>query len=334
MSSHFFGQTSRTFEYSHTIGRAAFLGNGIRSPVGLALGGDGVIYVVNRSFEELELAHPGVRVVMLTLNEDYQGSFGSYGDGDREFRWPTSVALDSQSNAYVADEWLQRISIFDKGGEFLDKWGVGGSRDGELNRPSGLAFDKEDNLYAVDSTNNRVQIFTKDGRFLGKFGSAGSGDGQFNLPWGISIDSRGDVYVADWRNDRIQKFGPDGTFLASLGSSGDLPGQFNRPAHVTVDKDGDIYVADWLNDRVQVFTPDFRYITTFTGDATISKWGHDSLRANPSMTQMLGLVTDMRPLQRLWGPAAVAVDNQGRIIIADCMRHRLQVYQKKLVGVT
>ena len=329
MATHFFGLNDRTFRYSHTIGRQAFTGGpGFYQLTDLAVGKDGVIYVVNRGTPDRDTTHPGVRVTMANMDEEYLGEFGSYGEGDGQFIWPTSIAQDSQQNIYVSDEWLQRISVFDKKGQFLDKWGIGGSADGQFNHPSALAFDKEDHLYLADCTNHRVQICTKDGKFLGKFGSEGSGHGQFNMPWGITIDHQGEVYVADWRNDRVQKFSPDGKFLAGFGSSGNLIGQFNRPSGVAVDRDGDIYVTDWLNHRVQVFTPEFRYITAFKGDATMSKWGERGLRANPDQLRMWGLVRDMSPVQRFWFPVAVDVDEQGRVIIADGSRFRLQIYVK------
>ena len=324
MASHFFGLNDRTYRYSHTIGAEGYDGPSFHHLTDLAIGQDGVIYVVNRAIMEQELIRPGIRVVMTNINEEYLGSFGGYGEEGGRFIRPTSIALDSQQNVYVSDEWLQRISIFDKKGQFLDNWGVAGSADGEFNRPSGLAFDKEDHLYLTDSANHRVQIFTKDGKFLGKFG----GEGQFNMPWGVTIDDKGDVYVADWRNDRVGKFSPDGKSVASFGSSGNLAGQFNRPSSVAVDRDGDIYVADWLNHRIQVFTSEFRFITAFKGDATMSKWGEQKLRANPSYLRMYGLVRDMSPWQRFWFPIAVAVDDQGRVIIAEGARARLQIYVK------
>ena len=55
----------------------------------------------------------------------------------------------------MADEWLNRISIFTRDGEWIGKWGTAGGGDGELNRPSGMAFDQDDNLFLVDSLNNR-----------------------------------------------------------------------------------------------------------------------------------------------------------------------------------
>ena len=329
MATHFFGLTDRTYRYSHAIGCQVFgRGLGFFQLTDLALGKDGIIYVVNRSIPEYEKAHEGIRVVICTIEEEYLGDFGSYGEGDGQFISPTSIALDSQQNVYVSDEWLRRISIFDQKGHFLDKWGVAGSSDGEFNRASGLALDKDNNLYLVDSANHRVQVFTKEGIFLEKFGTQGSREGQFNMPWGITIDHTGDVYVADWRNDRVQKFSPDGKFLVAFGSSGDLIGQFNRPTGVAADKDGDVYVVDWMNHRVQVFTPEFRYITHFKGDAIMSRWGERNLRSNPGYLRMYGLLRDMSPIQRFWFPVAVEVDQLGRVIIADGCRFRLQVYKK------
>ena len=328
VATHFFGLNDRTYRFSHTIGRQGQQGVGFSHLNDLTVGREGAIYVVNRSNIERADTRMGIRVIVTNVNEDLLGEFGEFGEGDGQFVWPTCIALDSQENVYITDEWLHRVSVFDKKGEFLGKWGVMGSGKGELNRPSGLAFDKEDNLYLVDSGNHRVQAFGRDGNFLFQFGSYGSGEGQFDTPWGITIDGKRDIYVADWRNDRVQKLAPDGKSLGCFGSPGELVGQFSRPSDVAVDKDGDIYVVDWLNHRVQVFTPEFRYITAFKGDATLSRLGQQMVLANPGHMRMYGLIRDMSPHQHFWFPVAVAVDGEGKVIIADGSRSRLQVYKK------
>ena len=320
-----FGVTTRSFHYVQTIGRANYAGSGFRNPVDLAIGREDVIYVLNRA---REVRPDGVRITVCNLGEDYLRQFGAFGEGDGQFVWPISVDLDSQENLYVADQWLHRISIFDQDGLFLHKWGVPGSGDGQLSQPAGLSFDREDNLYVVDRQNNRVQKFSKDGKFLAKWGEAGSGPGQFNHPWGITIDHRGDVYVADWRNDRIQKFAPDGEYLAEFGASGRGDGLFNRPAGVAVDKDGDIYVADWGNDLVQVLTPDGRHITSFIGDATLSKWGQEKLAANPDKILERAQIRDFAPERVFLKPVAIEIDADGRILVVEAARHRVQIYQK------
>ena len=180
------------------------------------------MYVVNRSYE---YRPDGKRITICTVDEDYVGEFArgvhtagetEENENDGSLIWPTSVAIDSKGNVYVADEWLNRISMFDADGEWLGKWGTKGTGDGELDGPSGMAFDADDNLYIVDSKNNRVQKFTGDGQFVAKFGSTGSGDGELNLPWGISIDKDGNVFIADWGNDRIQKFTADGQYSGAV----------------------------------------------------------------------------------------------------------------------
>ena len=321
----FFGINSRTFRYDRTLSRfGPGGGTGFVQPVDLAMAGDGRLYVLNRSWEFLS----NVRVTIMTLGEDFIGQFANFGEGDGQATWPTSVALDSDQNLYLADEWLNRISIFNKDGEYLDRWGVAGSGDGEINRPASIRFDKDDNMYLVDSVNNRVQVFTKGGKFLSKWGEPGSGEGQFNLPWGLTIDSRGDVYVADWRNDRIQKFTAGGQYLAEFGTPGDSAGEFKRPTGLAVDKHGDIYVADCWNDRIQVMTPDGRFITAFTGDANLSKWGSDMVEANQDMKLSRAMVRNMEPERRLWRPNSLIIDDEGRILIVDSNRHRIQVYQR------
>ena len=327
MSTIFFGIADRTFVFDRTVGRAEFSGSGFRAPMDLAIASDGRIYVANRSWE---YRPDGVRITMLTIDEDYIGQFSSYGEGDGQMIWPSSVAVDSNQNVYVTDDHLNRVSVFDKDGQFLSKWGEAGSGDGQLNQPYCIRFDKDDNAYISDSGNNRIQKFSKDGRFISKFGQQGSRAGELNLPWGITIDNDGNILVADWRNDRIQKFSPDGQYLSDFGNSGTSVGQFRRPTGVAVDKDGDIYVADWMNDRVQVFTGDARYVTTFLGEASLSKWGAEKLNSNPDMIRQRNMVQNKEAERRLWRPKAVAVDSEGRVIIVDSNRQRLQVYRKEV----
>lgn len=332
MSTHFFGLKDWTFQYSHSLGRNEFAGTGFRNVTDIALAADDVVYVLNRSYEQRV---DGVHVTVCTLNEQYISEFGSYGEGDGQFMWPTSIALDSAENVYIADEWLNRISIYTKDGEFIRKWGKPGSGPGELDRPAGLVISKDDTMFLTDNRNHRVQKFTLDGQYLGHFGSFGSGPGQLNMPWGIALDKDGQVYVADWRNDRIQVFTPEGKWQASIGQSGDGIGQFNRPNGVCVDKDGVIYVTDWLNNRVQILNRDGRLITMLKGDHQLSQWGKDKLASNPDMVRQRAIAVAWDPSfeKNFRHPCAVKVDDQNRIAVVDHVNGRIQVYVKRTTPV-
>ena len=322
-----------SFQYSYTIGRNDNAGTGFTRPVDLVRGPEDLIYVLNRGYEALPL---GRHVTVCTTGEDYVGQFGRGAtvgqtadpDADGSIVWPTSIAMDHESNVYVADEALNRISIFSKDGDWIGKWGTPGERDGEFKGPSGLAFGEDDNLVLVDSLNHRIQKFTKDGNFLAKWGGAGTGEGEFNMPWGIEIDSVGDVYVADWRNDRVQKFSPQGEFLMMFGTSGSKEGELNRPTDIAIDKDGIVYVTDWGNDRLKVFGPDGSYITTITGNGSISKWAKEKLDANPEMWEQRDIAQGLERERQLRAPVAVEVDNDNRIFILESGSHRMQIFRK------
>lgn len=317
---------ARPFAYSHTIGTLAVSGRGFSNPIDMALGEGGTMYVVNRS--NANQARAAVRVGICTIDEEYIGQFAGFGEEDGQFVWPTSIARDSKGNLYISDEHRHDVQAFDKDGNFLRKWGGFGSDLGQLNRPSGVAVDPDDNVIVVDSMNNRIQRFSPEGESLSAWGSAGSGPGEFNLPWGVGVDNQGNVYVADWRNDRIEKFSSGGDYIMTIGTPGSAEGQLKRPANVSVDGEGNIYVADWGNERVSVFTSAGYPFATLSGDSEMSKWGAEYLAAQVDLTAGRK-IADLTPEKRLWGPTAVEVDEQGRVLVVDSCRHRIQVYARQ-----
>ena len=320
----------RVYSYSHCVGRAGGGETGFTQPVDVAVAPGGATYVLNRSPEFA----PSSRVSKVTIGsswgeEEFILVFGSHGPGDGEFQRTTALALDKDENVYVADEWHNRISIFDKDGNFLEKWGTSGAGKGELARPWGIKLDRDDNLWVVDSANHRVQAFTKDGKFLDAWGQEGVGEGEFREPWGIWIDNEGDVYVSDWRNSRVQKFRPDGSYLMTFGGEESGLGALEHPSGVTVDDDGDVYVADWSAHRVVAYDPDGSYITAFYGDAQrLSKWAEELLAADPMSSMARRMATYPELEWPLCFPTGVFVDKR-TLVIADQQRSRLQIYTKE-----
>ena len=327
-------------EYFMTLGMTVMEGRGFYYPVDTAIGQDSRLYVVNRSLDNVAR---GVRVTMCDIDSEYYGNFGSFGNKDGQFEWPSGGAIDSRGRVYISDEQLHRISVFDHSGAFLSQWGAHGSGEGDLDTPSGIAFDDQDNLYVSDTYNHRIQIFTADGRFLLSFGSQGQGNGELNLPWGVTLDGNNNVYVADWGNDRIQKFSPQGDCLASYGASGIADGEFQRPSSVAVDGEGYIYVADWGNERVQVLDPQGGFVMKMRGEATLSKWAANFLsvneeegaaRARANLDPKIEYFVDVPHEESshiekfFWSPVSVKLDRAGTLFVTESNRHRIQVYKR------
>ena len=324
----------RVYDYSHSVG-----GREMMKPYGLAIGSGNLVYLSDRRYSSLaQMEGGGVAVDQVKKidlgdaagEEELLLQFGPMGEGNGELIWPAGMACDSHDNVYIADEWLNRVSVFDKDGNFLRNWGVAGPEEGQLYRPSGIAFDANDELYVVDSLNHRVQRFTTDGRFLAAWGSQGAGPGQFDAPWGITIAQDGYVYVADYKNNRVQKFTAEGEFVFELGSYGDGPGELSHPSDVAVDPDGDIYVCDWGNSRVQTFGKNGKFFATFIGDAVeLAKWQQQYVNTNEAERRARRRVESLEPEWRFALPTSVEFHrDKGWLMVVDSQRGRFQVYAK------
>ena len=313
------------YQYHDVIGLLSGGGPGFSGPVSVALGPDGLLHVASRANPNQPEA---VRVTRCTIEGDYVGEFCGWGEAPGQFIWVTGIAFGPGGNLYLSDENTHRISRFTTEGDFLGCWGEFGSDPGQLNRPSGLAFAPDGTLLVTDSLNHRIQRFTGDGDLLAAWGEYGNGPGRFDMPWGLAVDGDGHVYVSDWRNNRVQKFDPSGSHIITFDGKNGGDG-FSRPTGLTVDAEGRIYVSDWWNDRVQVLDETGRVIDTLIGHSGTSKWARTFLDANPDIEEKLNLATQNIELKRrFYRPTAVTVSDDGLVFVADCYRHRVQIYRR------
>ncbi len=313
------------YSYSHTLGIASFEGRGFMNPVDVKLARDGNLYVLSRS----NAGNKNVRISAVTpMDSEFQFEFANWGTEPGKATQPTAMDFGPDDRLYLADEFIQSVSVFEKDGTFVERWGEEGSGHGQFNRPSGLAVDSAGDVFVVDHLNARVQKWSPDGRHLSSFGNFGSGPGEFNFPWGISIDDEDGIWIADWRNDRIQRFSPGGEFVSQFGSRGAGDGEFNRPSSVHASSDGAVYVSDWRNDRVQVFDRNGSHRETLVGHATLSKWCQEFVDVNPEQASWRENSGMAEREKLFWRPAGIDTGPEGHVFITDSCRHRVQIYQR------
>lgn len=209
------------------------------SPVGLAVGADGEIYVSDSRLGQVFVVRPGA-------NEAEPLALGA------PLRQPTGLAFDAGGRRlYVADTAAHRVLAFDAAGTLVATLGRRGEAAGEFNFPTLLSF-AAGRLYVTDSLNFRVQVLDGEGRFLASVGRHGDAVGDTPRPKGAAADRRGHLYVADAVHHNLQIFDVAGRFLLPVGQQGAGRGEFLMPTGVFVGGDDHIYVADAYNRRVQV----------------------------------------------------------------------------------
>jgi len=236
----------------HRFDRAAgthelILGPGKRalpSPVGLALGASGEVYVTDSALAGVFVIRPGAReAVALPLSA--------------KIVQPTGIAFDAQSKRLiVVDTGSHHVNAFDTNGALIFAFGKRGAGDGEFNYPTMAWRAANGTLYVTDALNFRVQAFDAGGRFLSKFGRLGDGGGDLPRQKGVATDSFAHVYIVDAIFHALQVFDGQGRFLLSVGGMGQGPGEFWLPTGLFIAPDDTIYIADSYNRRVQVL----RYI--------------------------------------------------------------------------
>ena len=336
----------RTYDYSHNVGRGAQSGMGFNAPVSITRGADGVVYVVNRGQENISNVSwnrtgLGQRISKVNLGgvsgeEEYLGEFSRYGDGDGQLIWPAGIAADKDNLLYVTDEWLNRVSVFDKDGGYVRQWSTIQPGDDEPNGASGIAISGDQTVFVTDSRSHKIRRFKTDGTFLGAWGTKGSGEDQLDSPWGITVGPDGNVYVADSNNHRVQKFTAAGKLEAQFGGPGAKRGNLNYPSDVAVDPDGDVYVCDWSKNqwglgRIHIFDATGKFLTSLTGDARqLASWAQQTVDANADYQKRRREVRTTEPEWTFAQPTGVEFDAENqRLVVVDTQRSRLQIYSKK-----
>jgi len=303
------------------------------------------VYITNRGSETISnvgwnRTGVGQRITKVTIGdewgqEEFLGEYSRYGDGDGQLIWPAGIASNDQGEVFVTDEWLNRVSVFDKDDNLVRSFSTLQDGDPEPNGASGIAIASNGTIYVTDSRSHQVRLFKNDGTFISSFGDKGVSEGQFDSPWGITIDSVGKGYVADFNNHRVQKFSADGKFEQQIGRPGNKRGELNGPTDVAVDPDGDIYVCDWSANRwdrgkVHIFTPEGQFLTALVGDAQkLSQWAQMTVDANDDYGKRRREVRSTEPEWTFAQPTAVEWDTaNNRLMVADTQRSRLQIYKK------
>ena len=145
------------------------------------------------------------RIQVLNPDLTFSHSFGCHGSAIGQFKYPYSIAIDSQGLVYVSDKDNHRIQKFSPDGKFVAQFGHYGVSPEQLKYPRGITVDTAATglVYVSDGSNGRVSVFTSDGVSVTSFGRAGNDIDQLSSPRGLAFNKDGLLYVCDADSGRL-----------------------------------------------------------------------------------------------------------------------------------
>jgi sugar lactone lactonase YvrE len=218
------------------------------SPVGIALGPGGAVYVADAGSHLIRKISPNGTIVTVA-GAGWPTAINGFGYS-QPGSLPVAIAVDGSGNMYVADQGMNIIRKVSSDG--IDSVLTNAAA------PMGVAVDSAGNLYVSDSGNQTIRKITTSGQdtvLAGSPGSSGAVDGNgaaasFNNPGPLSVDGSGNVYVADTGNQLVRRVTAAGVVTTIAGRAGsmgvllgDLPGSLNVPAGMAIDGNGALYTT-------------------------------------------------------------------------------------------
>jgi len=313
--------------------------------------------MASRELGQPDLAHNGINRVDRT-GLDTPGGVAASGSGaqaavyvadsvnNRVLGWISPAAPSSGSAEIVIGQ-----------SDFISSSPNAGGAEGAatLNAPAGAATDSSGNLFVADMGNNRVLEFADPAAACAPypcvdsasavkvFGTCGSYAASACTPPGavsastlfgptaVAFDPAGDLFIADTGDSRVLEFTPPfgaapaaiRVFGQGASFSGNLPNMgggasaltLYYPGGIAADSAGDLFVADTGNNRALEFPAPFPSPSAAPSASVV--FGQDGSFSASGANQGGASASTLN------APAAVALDFEGDLYIADTANNRV-----------
>ncbi len=251
------------------------------------------------------------------------------------FEMGSGIAVDSDGIVYLftrdIEHWAAHplamadrmghssVSMFDKTGRYLGKWGPSDELGFALGAHA-MFIDRDGMFWFVDRDGHVVKKYDREGNLLltlGELGKWGDGTKHFNGPTAVVVQANGNIVVADgYWNSRLVWFDENGKFLKSVGKWGRGPEEFNTVHALAQDRDGRLLVADLCGGRLHPYVTAIGQISSERTDR------HPNCRSRiqilSSEGKYLSEWTHINPLSiAVYGDHVYASDQMSNLAILD-----------------
>lgn len=159
---------------------------------------------------------------------------------------PSDITI-SKNKIYVVEENNERIVVYDKQGNFLDKYGKYGNDKYKYKHPLGVFINDEEEIFVVDSDNNRLVKYDSDFNYISEKGNKNITDLRLILNgpyYGDYNDKK--IFITDRYNNRVLAMNDNFEYEFEIKN-------LNYPHDITFDEFDNIFVTDTNNSRITIY---------------------------------------------------------------------------------
>lgn len=171
------------------------------------------------------------------------------------------------------------------------------SRLSTLREPIDLFVSSAGGIFVADGEGKKVVQLDEDGGIVQEFKE----EEHLNKPVAVTLDARGlRVFIADGLFDHIIVFNNEGKPLYRIGQRGEADEGFRNIRDMVQGRDNLLYVLDGIHRQISVYGLDGSFFGNF---------GRETF-------------TD---------PGGIAIDDEGRVYVADRFNHRIIIFRNRQV---
>jgi hypothetical protein len=266
----------------------------LNSPTGIAVDGEGNLYIADAGNARIRVVSALTGQIATVAGTGIAGYNGdSFAASIAKLNWPTGVAIDSESNIYIADSGnvrVREVSAITGAIATIAGTGINGysgdngpAGNAQFKNPFAVAVDGQGNVFIADLTgkagasgvSGRIREISAAGGIIATVAGSGTagynGDGiaaanaQLSNPLGIAIDRSGNLYISDAGNNRIRMMSIQAGVIETVAGTGNsgfngdniaaVSANISGPQGVAADTAGNVYIADASGRIRRVLTP-------------------------------------------------------------------------------
>ena len=275
------------YKLVETLGTPGHAEGQFDSPSQAVMDNSGCFYVADKNNHRIQKFDKNRRFVL---------SFGSYGRGDAQLRFPSGITY-SNNQIYVSDYLNNRLSVYDTDGTFIRVIDLSLSTI-NATHPTYLMADTIGNVWGIFDGNKRVVGLTSKGDMIASFDLLTLFQSEPPVISGLTAIGNM-ICVSELYSGRIFLFDLTGTYISEL-FMGDLQSKLFLPHKAIVTSKNEIWIADSGNHRIAIFTKQGAFLR--------------ALGSRGSGTQEFQY------------PTSIAVRPDGLIAVSDTGNHRIVLY--------